>query len=274
MLRMRLGIALLVLCSPLLAANGSFHFGKVKFEPVDAFAFQVDTKDPAKPITVVALTSFKIDRPAVVDAIDPGNALVVQTAEAGNVVFVRLVPPDRCGIAGYLASTGKQIDLGESFSAKTTASSASRIAGECASTKPGKMFDDAYDFRLPYDTAITAIPKPAPIPADGGEPGKTYLALVKAIQSSDWDVAHVRLPKDQVPEARPKTSEMKNFFEGLALNYPKTAKVTGGLMKGDRANIEIRGIDHDGKKIKGTVAMQKVSGQWRVLDQSMYFDEM
>jgi len=45
----------------------------------------------------------------------------MQTAEAGNVVFVRLVPPDRCGIAGYLASTGKEIDLAESFSAKTTA---------------------------------------------------------------------------------------------------------------------------------------------------------
>jgi hypothetical protein len=272
MFRMRLGIALLVLCSPLIAANGSFHFGKVKFEPMDAFAFQVDTKDPAKPITVIALTSFKIDRPAVVEAIDPGNALIVQTAEAGNVVFVRLVPPDRCGIAGYLASTGKEIDLGESFSAKSTASNASRIAGECASTKPGKMFDDSYDFRLPYDVAITPIPKPTPIPADGGEPGKTYLALVKAIRSSDWDVAHLHLPKEQLPATRPKASEMKEYFDGLALNYPKTASVTGGLMKGDRANIVISGINHDGRKIKGNVAMQKISGEWRVLDQSFYGD--
>src|SRR5438067_4129421 len=156
MFRMRLGIALLALCSPLMAANGNFHFGKVKFEPVDSFAFQLDTKDPGKPITVIALTSFKIDRAAVLAAIDPASALIMQTAEAGNVVFVRLVAPDRCGIAGYLASTGNQIDLGESFSAKSTASTASRIAGECASTKPGKMFEDAYDFRLPYDVAITA----------------------------------------------------------------------------------------------------------------------
>ena len=273
MFRTRLGIALLLLCSPLFADKGTFHFGKVKFEPVDAFAFQVETKDAAKPITVIALTSFKIDRPAVLEAIDPGNALVIQTAEKGSVVFVRLVPPDKCGIAGYLAPTAKQIDLGESFSAKSTASTPARIAGECASTKPGKMFDDAYDFRLPYDLAITPIPKPTRVPADGGEPGQSYLALVKAIQSSNWDVAHVRLPKEQVGDTRPKASEMKNFFEGLALNYPKTAKVTGGLMKGNRATIDISGIDHDGKKIRGAVAMQKVDGQWAVVDQSMYFDE-
>ena len=57
------------------------------------------------------------------------------------------------------------------------------------------------------------------------------------------------------------------------MNYPKTAKVTGGLMKGDRANVEIRGVNHDGRKIKGTVAMQKISGEWRVLDQSFYGED-
>jgi hypothetical protein len=134
------------------------------------------------------------------------------------------------------------------------------------------MFDDAYDFRLPYDLAVTAIAKPTPVPADGGDPGKAYVALVKAIQSSDWNVAHLHLSKEQMPDPKPKADDLKNYFEGLALNYPKTAKVTGGLMKGNFANIEIHGTDHDGKKIKGFVAMKKLSGQWTVLDQSLYFD--
>jgi hypothetical protein len=273
MFRTRLGIALLALCSPLMAANGNFHFGKVKFEPVDTFAYQIDTKDPAKPMTVVVLTSFKIDKPAAIEAIDPAGNIIGQTGEKGSAVIVRLVAPDKCGLSGYLAPTAKQIDLGESFTAKTTVSNATRISGECATTKPEKMFDDAYDFRLPYDVPITAITKPTPVPADGGDPGKAYVALVKAIQSSDWNVAHLHLSKEQMPDPKPKADDLKNYFEGLALNYPKTAKVTAGLMKGNFANIEIHGTDHDGKKIKGYVAMKKVSGQWAVLDQSLYFDQ-
>ena len=268
--RLRLGIALLALCSPLLAA-GNFHFGKTKFEPTDSFAFQVDTKDPGKPMTVVVLSNFKIDKPAVIAAIDPINAVAQQAADKGSFAVVRLVAPNKCGLFALIGPTQQNIDVGDSFAAKMTTSTATRVAGECATTTPGKMFDDVYDFKLPFDVAVTPIPKPTPLPADGGDPGKSYLALVKGIQSSDWQSVRVRMPKDEVRE-KPSASDIKMIIEGLALNYPKTAKVVGGVVKGDRANIEIRGIDHDGKKIKGTVAMSKADGQWRVLDQSMYFD--
>src|SRR6266550_2371146 len=136
-----LGVALLFSLSvlPLGAASsgkGTFHFGKTTFEPIDTFAYQVDTKDPAKPMTIVVLSNFKIDRPAVLEAIDPVGAFVMQAADKGSFVMVRMVAPDRCGVSGLLGPTQQQIDLGESFTAKTTASTASRIAGECATTKP------------------------------------------------------------------------------------------------------------------------------------------
>jgi hypothetical protein len=51
-------------------AKGSFRLGKVVFEPADAFAYQEPAGDPAKPLTVAALTNFKIDRGAVLDAIN------------------------------------------------------------------------------------------------------------------------------------------------------------------------------------------------------------
>src|SRR6185295_19335299 len=50
--------------------QGTFHFGKTRFTPKDALAFQVDGKEPGKPMTVVVLTDFKIDRPAAMAAID------------------------------------------------------------------------------------------------------------------------------------------------------------------------------------------------------------
>ena len=69
-----------------------------------------------------------------------------------------------------------------------------------------KMFDDVYEFRLSYDLPMTAIPKPTVLPAGGGEPGAVYATLVKAIQVNDWTAAHAKLPPDQVPETKPKTS--------------------------------------------------------------------
>src|SRR5438132_2123628 len=268
-------VALLSLSvSPLFATqSGTFHYGKVKFEPIDSFAYQAETQQSAKPLTIVVLTDFKIDRPAVLAAINTPGAFVLQSGEKGSFAMLRLVAPEKCGVAGFLASTQQQFDLGDSLPAKMTVSTPSRVAGECWTSKPGKMFEDAYDLHVSYDVPITAIPKPAALPAGGGEAGTGYLALVKAIQGANWDVARTHLPSDQVPKERPKASEMKSFFEGLALNYPKSATVTGGLMKGDRANIEIRGVDHDNKKIKGAVALKKVHGQWQVLEQNYFFEQ-
>jgi hypothetical protein len=270
MIRRAFLLVLVLGVSPLVAAGyGKFHFGKVTFEPIDAFAYQVEVAK--KPVTIVILTDFKINRPAALAEINTPGAFIVQAADKGSLVIVKLEEPGKCGVGAFLGPTQKDVGLGESNPAKTTVSTSSRIAGECSTSKPGKMFDDEYDFHLTYDVPITAVPKPAKLPEGGGEAGAAYVALVKAIQTSNWEVAHAHLSPEQSPAQRPK--DMKSFFEGLALNYPKTVTVNGGLVKGDRANIEVHGVDHDGKKIKGLVALKKVGGQWQVLEQNFYFDQ-
>jgi hypothetical protein len=253
-------------------AKGTFHFGAIQFEPVDAFAYQETTDDPAKPLPIVMLANFKIDRAAVVNAINTPGALIEQAANTkdGAFLLVRVVSAQRCGVFAFLNQAQRQIDLSNTFAAKGVTVTPSRVAGECATTKPEKMFDDAYDFHLSYDVPLTAIPKPATLAAGGGEPGAVYSGLVKAIQAADWNASHLLLPPDQVPETRPKPSEMKGYFHDLGLNYPKTANVAGGLMKGDSARIEISGTNSEGKKIKGTVVMKKIASGWQVVDQSFY----
>lgn len=256
-------------------AKGTFHLGNVHFEPVDAFAYQEATSDPAKPLTIVMLANFKIDRSAVLEAINTPGSLIEQSQNSKDNAFliVRVVSPERCGVFAFLNQAQRQIDLSNSFAAKGVTVTASRVAGECATTKREKMFDDAYDFHLSYDVPLTAIPKPTTLTAGGGEPGAVYAGLVKAIQAADWNAAHLLLPPDQVPQTRPKPSEMKGYFHDLGLNYPKTVTVLGGLQKGDRANIEIRGTNNENKKITGTVAMKKVASGWQVVDQNFYFTE-
>ena len=49
-------------------AKGTFHYGSIKFEPVDAIAYQVEGGKDGKPVTIIAFTDFKIDRQGVIDA--------------------------------------------------------------------------------------------------------------------------------------------------------------------------------------------------------------
>ena len=261
----------LSLTLPLFGAS-SFHYGAVTFQPTDSIAFHVETPESPTPITIVALTDFKIDRADVLAAIDPGSSLVMQAGNGpGNVVFLRFPKADKCGIAGYLGKTAQQFDLGQSFALKSTASTATRIAGNCSTTSPGKMFENAYDFNLSYDAPITDIPKPAKLEAGGGEPGAAYSALVKALMAQNWDVASKHVEAESIGNGKPKTaSAMKDWFHAIGLNYPKQATIGGGQLKGDRALLEITGVNHDDRKIRGLVAMKKVDGSWRVLDQTMY----
>lgn len=253
--------------------NGNFHFGKTKFKPADAIAYQVQGKDN-KPLTIVAFADFKIDRQGVLDAIHTEQAFFdqINKNEGGNFVMVRLTAPDRCGLSGLVGNGGNQIDLGDSFVSKASIG-ASRVAGHCATTAPGKMFDDAYDFDLTYDVPLMVIPKPSTLASGGGEPGAVYSALVKAIRAADWNAAHTHLRKDEVRDPKPAASEMREYFRGVGLNYPKTVTVTGGLMKGSRANLDITGTDRDDKKIHGVVMMKKDGADWRVVDQNFFFTQ-
>lgn len=253
--------------------KGTFHFGKTTFQPVDAVAYQVPGPD-GKPLTIIAVSDFKIDRQAVTDAINPVQAFLdhINAEQKGNFVMVRLTSADHCGIYGFVGNGMQQIDLGDKFNSKASVG-ASRVAGQCSTSTAGKMFDDAYDFNLTYDVPLIVIPKPSQLAAGGGEPGQAYVALVKAIRAADWNAAHLGLRKDEVPETPPKAADMKRYFEGVGLNYPRTVTVTGGLIKGNRADIEIKGTNRDNAKIHGTVMMIKSAGHWRVIDQNFYNEQ-
>src|SRR5262245_62092375 len=86
-------------------AKGTFHFGPIKFDVVDAIAYQVEVKNANPPaVTVVALADFKIDRKGVMDAIDTTGALITQVNanQKGSFVMVRLGGQGRCGLSGLV----------------------------------------------------------------------------------------------------------------------------------------------------------------------------
>ncbi len=258
------------------AAKPGFHLGDSRPQIVDAVAYQVDGAvyaeaggKPGKPVTVVAMADFKIDRQDLIDALNTPNALLAQAQKLGkgNVLLVAMTRPDRCDVTALLQMGEKQFGLiAEPLPVKETAT---HVKGGCHTTSPQKLFDNSYDFELPYDLDLTVIPPPAKLAAGGGEPGKALVDVVKAIQAKDWKVARLHLRDEEIAR-NPKPAEQKSFFEGMALNYPKTAQVTGGLIKGDHATVEIVGTDREDHKIRGTFTMKKVGADWRVVDQELY----
>jgi len=216
----------------------------------------------------VAVTDFKLDRQAVLDAIDPASGVMEQVNDGRNVVFLRLSSATACGVYAYLSGTAQSMDLGNSFPAHPRTATASRVAGDCGTTAPQKSFDVTYEFKLAYDLPVTPVPPATALPAGGGEPGAGFVALVKAIAAHDVKTALAHVPAGETP-----STPDANWLDGLALNYPKQATVKDGLAKGARARFEIAGLDHDGKKIKGTVDMRKEQASWRVHGLSLFFDQ-
>lgn len=257
-------------------AKPSFHFGGSRPEITDAVAYQVDGAaykeagaQPDKPVTVVAMADFKIDRQDLIGALNTPNALLAQAQKLGkgNVLLVAVTRPDRCDVTALLQMGERQIGLiAKPLPVKETAT---HVKGGCHTTSPQKLFDDSYDFDLPYDLDLTVIPPPAKLATGGGEPGKALVDVVKAIQAKDWKVARLHLRDEEIAR-NPKPAEQKAFFEGMALNYPKTATVTGGLIKGDHASVDMVGTDREDHKIRGTFTMKRVGTDWRVVDQELY----
>jgi hypothetical protein len=256
-------------------ASGTFRFDKTTFHPIDAVAYRQPGKDPSKPVTLITLADFKIDRQNLIDSIDTANALANQALQqaakkqGGNVVTVTLLPADRCDLTGFLGEGQQELSLIQ-FKSKTASSSPDRVSGECVTPELQHFAEKTYEFRLKYDVPFMTIPKPTTLPAGGGEPGQAFSALVVAIESADWNGAHNRLQEQEVPSDPPKGAELKKYFKTIGRNYPKKAVVTGGLTKGPNAVLTITGTDQDGAAIHGDVMMKKTATGWRVKDLTLY----
>jgi hypothetical protein len=275
--RILLVLIVAALVPTLVAAQqrGFFHYGDVRFVPTDIVAWQAEASGEEPAHTVVAFTDFTVDRKQLVAAIDTVTDLQMQVyaRESGNFVIARLLAPDRCGIVAYLTSGERpqQISLSSDFPA-TFKTVSSRVAGSCRTDGKRNFGEDKYEFRLPFDVAITAIPKPQPLPKDGGEPGRALVALSKAIEKKDFAVARRHLHLDEMPRNGAAPSDMKLYFEGLALNHPKSVKTTGGLIKGDRAQVEVKGVSAEGSNLRGIYLMEKRDGAWRITAKSLYHE--
>jgi hypothetical protein len=104
---------------------------------------------------------------------------------------------------------------------------------------------------------------------DGGEPGKVYLALNKAMLAGDLDALAKLLPPAQAAEMQkargtPEFAQQLVFIQAMT---PKNVKLKGGRIDGDKAWLEFDGVEGDALR-SGTAEMVKEDGRWRVVSES------
>jgi len=153
------------------------------------------------------------------------------------------------------------------FEAKTF--DAGTIEGRARTTSERKSFKDVpYSYDITFRAAIEPMPNKKAgkkLPADGGAPGKAYLAHNKKILT--MDIAEIR--KSAPPGELDKTSdeELKAMLALAVAMTPKDPKITEGYENGDKGILFVTSIV-DKQKQYGTIEMEKQDGQWVVARES------
>jgi hypothetical protein len=243
-------------------------FGETKTLTVsDGYAFNApDPFDETKEVTLVILSERPFTKDGLESARDREDLISdrlrelnspyielsigheYNTLESANFVF-----PD----SGNLSTSGNTLG-------KLTRFDGERVAGS--------LSDSDIRFDLPID-APPQLPDSVALPADGGEPGKAYLAMQAAIVAGDVDTL-IRYSSPEVAEAMREQRESPEFAEELKFLQDMNAgevRITGGEQFGeDLAVVKIDG-ESVGEKFTGEVTMRKGSAGWYVEKESRKF---
>lgn len=233
----------------------------------DGYAFNTkDSFDKSKSVTLVFLSEkpfskdgleMERDREGVIkDLLRKSNSPYVEltisheynTLESANFVF-----PER----GNLSTSGNTLG-------KLTRFDGERVAGSLSNSD--------IHFDLPI-AGPPQLPEAVALPADGGEPGKAYLAMIAAMIAGDVD-ALIRYSNPDVAQAMRERRNSPDFAEELQFLQEMNAgevRITGGEQFGDKmAVLSIEG-ETMGEKFTGEVTMKKGANGWFVDKESRRF---
>ena len=235
--------------------------------------------EPVGPDIQLGFATFKLDAGAIQRAQDRSDELTNQAfAQDGSAKLMLTLSPEKMITQQYLwISPGTNLSYSSNEVGKYAAKAGGKghLAGHY--TYKGDDADDPacdLDFDvLQIGTVAEAPPLPPPpgqpLPAGGGEPGKAYLALNKAMIAGDLDTLEKLLAPEQAAQMREARGK-PDFAAQIALMQAMTAhdvRIKSGRIDGDKAWLEFDGTEGDAMR-SGSVEMAKEGGKWRVVSES------
>ncbi len=258
-------------------AAGTLTFDGVTAKLTHAFATtHPNPFDETKTDIVVYITDRPVDRSMIlnhrnlVKAIEDGMAGMIVTIDdketPNHVEFLRKDSSIQISGSGFFNFDPVQFDR-------------TRVEGRFFTTKPEDFMKHTYAYDVAFRSAVESVidPRQVPVdassgkklPPDGGEPGKAFLALDKAIragslaQIAKLSAKGVDSPFDGSPEEQKQALEMIRFIQ------PAKIKIVEGWSNAERATLRVTGVDptEKGKRVNGTVHLVFEDGAWKIVAQ-------
>jgi hypothetical protein len=129
--------------------------------------------------------------------------------------------------------------------------------------------DDSFDFDVTLDVPIPPKQWGEPLPKDGGDPGKAFLAYASALEARDKKRIYALLDAEnkehfQKYEKEGTLDDWLGYLWKEEHTELKTIRITGGFVRGDRAVVLFDGANSYIEKLHGEAVLRREGGAWLV----------
>jgi hypothetical protein len=255
--------------------SGQFRLGTgVVITPKTAAAYPVREQYDARTESVeIVLSTEPVDAAAAVAALNPHMEAINQDAlRQDNYILLWVTPDGRVSMNAtftktmtqYLDRTGGGGGLAATLSAHTPG----HVSGRIFTPAPVKvMSGESYTCDFTFDVDVTRLPAGVSLPPGGGEPGRAFAALLASAEKKNWDALRggvsIRLRKIFDADYRTPEENLEYAVDFLQMQLPKRGtKVTGGVLRGESATLEIEGEMFAGQKAVYFARMVRSGGIW------------
>src|SRR5262245_48451823 len=166
-------------------------------------------------------------------------------------------------------------DRGGTFKAELSTNTADKVAGRIFTPAPVKTRDGtSYSVDLTFSAIVAKPAAGTALPAGGGEPGKALTAFLAAREKKDWPTFKAALAPSAaqrfVKSYNDDTENLTDMLDTLNFWIPaRDVKITGGLLMGDAATIDVEGAMASGVKALSLVRLIKAASGWAFQDAAM-----
>lgn len=251
---------------PAPSADGSFQSRNFTMPVSTAMAIRGKSILDKSDVIVVAISNgdFRVDWFATF--FDRRRAIERRMKDKDTAVVYLEFKPDGAyrGLSYYFAQGNGCGYCGGSLGVTSTVKLANgRIAGTLKSKDESRTYD------VVFNVPVTPDDHGAPLPPDGGAPGKAYLGYHEALVKRDVKALRPFVSNEmrEYLARAEKKGKLAAELKFMAKEHPeKSVQITKGFSKGNHAVLLIAG-ESSVVKLTGEVVLVNEGGSWRVDDQ-------
>ena len=142
-----------------------------------------------------------------------------------------------------------------------------RFTGRVYHAEPVEFLDHTIQVDFTFDAPLSDPDAPIgdPLPADGGEPGRAWVAWTEAVRSGDLDRLKALAPPELA--AQLEGEEAQEALEFMQIMTPGDVKILSGSSDGSKALLTVEGV-MEGEKVTGEVMLEKQGDFWLATSES------